>query len=723
MIDSNERLVTDEINRLVPVLGKETANKISRAYLLGDETVRERIFEILDAVKAAVMTKEGMGECMLMEPPPESVAANGDILIGNVNYGNRNMYPLLLKKASLLTHIGVFGSSGYGKTNISYSLIKQLSDNDVPVIVFDFSKRNYRDLISAGMKDRMDIYTVGKNTSPLKFNPLIPPEGVLSSQWMKEFSSIFDHAYWLLGGGRHIILKAMDSVSRTKENPRLGDLRDWIVKYGATNMPARERNWLATAERPFESLCFKELGEVFDCDKGITPSEFFSPGRVTVLELDALDSSDKTFFIEITLQWIRDWLLVSGSREILKGVIILEEAHHVLNREKSKKLGSETVMDLIFREIRELGMGMVYIDQHPSLVSFPALGNTSNHIYMNLGLDTQYSSDVQDASSMLGLNYVDQGYYLRKLPVGSGFVLCRNSPFPHAFLVKFEQFPIKKGYVTDQMVASLMNGRNAFMKDSPLMKSQSRPGYVAGNGIGMKLDIEPVINGLQSNEWELIKILGSGQATFASQIYRLVNISGGMFKKRSQKLVDKGVVGLKTAKMRKNRMNYYYLTELGEAIYEKAFPTSGKKPELKTGGDSRMKASRDAFQSLSPSERIEPVELKDILENLSFDGWKCELVRRRNHEGNEVSPSNEPDTLIIKKGEQNFNIHIKNSADRVPLSPSENFFLCSSPVMKNLTIQKAARLSADFNKGFTIFISTVKDFSESGELEEIEFLV
>ncbi|NIO22878.1 MAG: hypothetical protein GTN38_02525, partial [Candidatus Aenigmarchaeota archaeon] len=93
--------------------------------------------------------------------------------------------------------------------------------------------------------------------------------------------------------------------------PRLKDLKGWLTEYAVSaKMPSRERNWLATAERPLESLCFKELGEVFDCDEGVNPSSFFESGKITILELDSLDTNDKTFFIEIILQWIRDWMVI-----------------------------------------------------------------------------------------------------------------------------------------------------------------------------------------------------------------------------------------------------------------------------------------------------------------------------------------------------------------------------------------------------------------------------
>jgi hypothetical protein len=42
---------------------------------------------------------------------------------------------------------------------------------------------------------------------------------------------------------------------------------------------------------------------------------------------------------------------------------------------------SWTVTDVILREIRELGEAIVCLDQHPSLISKPALGNTYNRLF------------------------------------------------------------------------------------------------------------------------------------------------------------------------------------------------------------------------------------------------------------------------------------------------------------------------------------------------------
>ncbi len=692
MIRRDEKLVEKEIKKLVPVLGKEKSERLKKAYLLGDEMTKSRIIEMIDSVKAAMFSRKELRDTLLMEPPPKGVATKGDLTLGSVLYGRKKMYPATIGREFLLTHMGIFGSSGYGKTNIALCMIKQLSDNNIPVVIFDFSKRNYKDLLSTDLRDRIDIFTVGRDVSPFKFNPLRPPEGVQLSQWMKEFASVFDHAYWLLGGGRHIILKSLDHVYTESENPMLVDIKEWLKEYSSSNkMPSRERNWLATAERPLESLCFKELGEVFNCREGVKPSEFFRPGRITILELDALDTNDKTFFIEITLQWIRDWLLTRGSREELIGTVILEEAHHILNREKSRKLGSETVMDLIFREVRELGLGMIYIDQHPSMVSYPALGNTSTHIYMNLGLDTKQSSDILDASNMLGLDYDEEGGYIRKLPVGQGFMLCRNSEFPNSFTVQFERFGFEKGSVRDQDISDFMKGR--FPVEEPLEERVSREGGnrdlmesgTAEREVKMSTDPRNVpmqkIQEINENDWELIRAIGSGAGSYSSQIYKELRISGSVFNRRADKLIDLGLVEMRKAKIRKSRLNYYYLTRLGDDVF----------------------ATRYGI-----GEEVIEVSLEKVLEMFRMAGWSFE----KKEGGIELDINGKKANIIVENTQDRESIHSALGKNR--------YFLCASDQIKNMVVQEAARRAKE-GKTLTLFVSTVNDFEDRGEFERIEF--
>ena len=651
-MEVHERIVTDEIKKLVPVLGKETSRKLSRAYLLGDEDVRKRIFELLDAVKAGVFSEKDLQDSILLDIPTDE-ESEGEINLGTVVYGNKKMYPFGMKKDAFMSHMAIFGSSGYGKTNLSYSLIRNLSDKGVPVIVFDFSKRNYRDLLNTDMKDKIDIYTVGQDIAPLYFNPLMPPEGIQLSQWMKEFTSIFDHAYWLLGGGTHVILKAMEAVFDEKAKPTLSDIKAWLSSYSQTAGTIREKNWVSTAQRPLDSLCFREVGNIFEADVGTQPSAFFKPGRITVLELDALSTNDKSFFIEITLQWIRDWMLVNAKREVMNGVVILEEAHHILNREKSTKLGSETVMDLVFREVRELGLGVIYLDQHPSMMSYPALGNTSTHVYMNLALDTRYSSDVNDACKMLGIDYDENAHYIKQLPVGRGIVISRNSSFRQPFSMDFEFAGVEKGNIKNSDVENHMSGKIVKPK-----RSEAE---------------------LNDNELKILGTVARGYGATTSQLYKAAKMSGSTFSSIADSLERKGMISKRSVKAGKTRIFYYYLTDNGE------------------------KAAKDAGLADDVESKVDKSRVISLFND---NGWRLELCREPGEGGAE--------RLEFVNNGHTYELVLEERTDRKKIYSDvkmHRHIVCGNEDIKNMVLQSAAKLANEIG-AIDLFVSTVEEIQD-----------
>lgn len=693
---TKDRLFTEEVKKLVPVLGRENVARLERAYLVGDEASRRRIIEMVDLTKARVFADKDLKDAVLVEPLPREYAEGGSVNVGTVLYGRKTLYPLTLKKELLLTHMGIFGSSGYGKTNLVYSLTKTLAEQDVPMLIFDFSKRNYRELLSIPeLKDRVNIYTVGRKTAPFKFNPLAPPEGVSITQWAKEFAEVFDHAYWMMGGGRHVILKILGDVYKkaAPKMPNIVDLKWWMEQYASDASSARERNWVATAERPLESLCFGDTKDVFDCQKGVSPSEFFKKGRITVLELDALDTNDRTFIIEILLQWIRDWLLVSGAKEELKGVIVIEEAHHVLNREKSRRLGSETVIDLIFREVRELGIGMIYTDQHPSLISYPALGNTSSHVYMNLGLDTQHSSDIRDASNMLGLDYREEGGYLRRLPVGHAFFLCRQLEFPHPFLVEFPMVELKKGTVTDDNVKKHMEGRTPQEEASqaPLAETDELGQTVEEEMVeaveeeraeAQEAPAEPDEHG-----WQIVKALGMGLGASTAQVYKAAGMSGSTFKQHVEKLAGQGLVGSTEVKVYRQKAVYYYLPERGLELFSSRYS---------------VKEEPDAAE-----------KFEKALEFFALHGWAYDREREQ--------------LVTRKKGRMLF-VSVETKANREKLSldidrtaREEGHFVCASEAIKTMLLQEAARHAGSEKRELSVHVVTLDELEKGRQFRPFVF--
>ncbi len=565
-----------EVKKLAPVLGRDKVVELEVLYLSGDEKTRSFLEDLVDAIKAAMLSLMPEKDLVIFEPPPKEVAEAGDIYVGDVLYGGIKLSSFLLPMDVLLHHIGIFGSTGYGKTTLVQHLVLELAKKNVPVVIFDFSKRNYRDLLQLHeVREKMRIYTVGRNVSPFYFNPVMPPENVPFSQWSKEFAEIFDHAYWMMGGGRYIVLRALDEIESMSPHKeiRLKDIRAWIYANEDAFTSARERNWAATAKRALDSLCYREIGEAFNPKRSVNPAELFFQPCVTVLELDALSSNDRTFFIEVMLQWLRDWLLVNSKKEELNAVIVVEEAHHILNREKTKKLGTETVTDVIFREIRELGVGIIYTDQHPSLMSYTALGNTSTQLYMNLGLETKHASDVDDAACMLNLVGEEEKDFLRRLKVGEGLVFCRKIEFTKPFYMRFPKVEIEKGKVRDGDLRDFMEGGGFLLtsesetddaskvdkmkeKDKKVTKEKEGEHTYSSAEI-----VEKLKEKFNTRQIVMLKKLARFEAAKASDLYKNMGMSGTTFKRLMRDLVEEGVVDFEEIILNGQNAHIYFIRE------------------------------------------------------------------------------------------------------------------------------------------------------------------
>jgi len=163
-----------------------------------------------------------------------------------------------------------------------------------------------------------------------------------------------------------------------------------------------------------------------------------------VLELDALTNADKTFLIEALLLWIHHYRMAQDQRETFKHAIVIEEAHHILLRKKQEATGEETITDVLLREIRELGESIICLDQHPSLISKPALGNTYTTFAMNL----KHRGDIAMIQDSLLLTS-EQAGYLGRLEVGWSIVRLQGRWF-WPFLVKFPLVKFEKGMISDE---------------------------------------------------------------------------------------------------------------------------------------------------------------------------------------------------------------------------------------------------------------------------------
>lgn len=440
--------VDDICRKLKPVLG----DQIDRLWSLyqaekpdGRKWIHVTLLKLMEH-----HLNQTYGEKKLLLPPPPKKMCSCDYELGRICYGENTVLPFGLLEREWIQHVGIFGRSGSGKTNLGFLIVLALMGKQKPFLIFDW-KRNYRDLLTR-CSDIL-VFTAGRDICPFYFNPLIPPEGTSPSVWLKKLIEIIAHTYFLGEGVKYLLQQALDRAykefglydGKTDVYPTMADVLIWLENL---KTKGRQAEWMSSTLRAISVLCFGEFGKILNVRKPFPMQELLK--RNVILELDALTNSDKTFLIESLLLWLHHYRLGDGKREDFKHAIILEEAHHVLLKSKQEAMGEETITDIILREIRELGESVILIDQHPSLISKPALGNTYTTIAMNL----KHRDDVRAASNAMLLGRGEHEY-LGELEVGSGIVKLQGRWF-RPFLVKFPMVHISKGSITDDELTKKM---------------------------------------------------------------------------------------------------------------------------------------------------------------------------------------------------------------------------------------------------------------------------
>ena len=421
------------LQQLKPVIGKK-ADGLWKMYMLAD-TPEEKA-EIIQIVKlqADKLLDTLSPEQINLIPP--KVSSPGRCKIGTILYG-RNYTPVgdfSIDDNDFIRHVGIFGSTGSGKTTAVYNILKQLTDSDKPFMVLDW-KKDYRDLLKLPeFKDKVLVFTVGRNVSPFHFNPLQKPPGVDDHVWKKHLLEIVCHAYLLGPGAESVIMEHIDDNT-------FADMLDNISK---KKKFGREDLWKSSAKRTLEAINYKGIYEVVNSESFDIPDLL---NKQVILELEGLSESDKVFLIGSLLQWIYYYRMNQPEREVWKHTIFLEEAHHLLLKQPASK--PESQFDVLMREVRVFGQGMIIIDQEPSKLSDSAMANINTKITMNLN----HGADVPAMSKALLLKR-EETAYLGML--GVGYAIIKTGRITLPFLCRLPDFKIRKGVMSDRDVSEHM---------------------------------------------------------------------------------------------------------------------------------------------------------------------------------------------------------------------------------------------------------------------------
>lgn len=450
--------VQEICRQLKSILGRK-ADQYWIAYLTEDQEGKR---ELEAAIRLIAVKHLGLNldnPEVFLSVPPRDIAA-GDYSLGQIQYSGRDYYEFGLREDEWIQHLAIFGRSGAGKTNTVLVLLEGLLSKNKPFLIFDW-KRNYRDLLAVREENTL-VYTVGRKVSSFMFNPLIPPTGTDPVIWLKKLIEIIAGAYYLGEGVMFLLQEALDAVYKEfkvydghpEKYPTFLDVLKWLEE---NPVKGRKALWMDSTLRGIKSICFGPMGSVVNTTNQPNLASLLEHN--VILELDALTNNDKNMIIESMLLWIHHYRLAQPRRETFKHAIFIEEAHHILLR-KPGGSGGEALTDTILREIRELGEAIILVDQHPSLISVPALGNSYTTITMNL----KHRSDVNAVAAAMLLGE-DEDELLGQLPVGSAVVKLQGR-WTQPFQISIPHRAIPKGEINDSKLQNIMKFRNILKTDS-----------------------------------------------------------------------------------------------------------------------------------------------------------------------------------------------------------------------------------------------------------------
>ena len=449
LLEKLEPLIPDEVRqwrRSLVYVDEETRKLLERHI----RVIAERMLGDLDA--------------RLLLPPPSEGTARSTFHLGTVLY-EKDKWPVGLSASEIMQNVAIFGRSGAGKTNVVFHLIQQLTEKKVAWLHLDW-KRNGRDLLPH-LGKTVRVVTPGRPLAPFPFNPFIPPPGLEPNVYLQQVVDILSDAYTLGDGSRSLIEKAIRTCYVKSNAPDLGDVIAAVNEVAATD---RVRGWKISALRALETLRMADLGP--KDPTGQVDVIHALLGGQTIVELNGLSQASKRFLIPLIALWVYYVRLGAPDREQLRLVIILEEAHHVLRHDARR----ETVMTMLLRQCRELGIGIIVVDQHPHLISPAALGNT----YATICLNLKDPRDVKRAGELCLLNEHDRRF-LSLLPVGEGVVKLQDR-YRHPFHVRFPLVRLQKGAVTDEALKRFLywsktdSGRKRFLEQEYQQIRQVRAG-------------------------------------------------------------------------------------------------------------------------------------------------------------------------------------------------------------------------------------------------------
>ena len=220
-------------------------------------------------------------------------------------------------------------------------------------------------------------------------------------------------------------------------------------------------------------------------------------------------------------------------------------------------------MEITFREIREFGEALILLDQHPSQISLPALGNTFATISLNL----KTSKDVNAMAQCMLLENEEKDI-LGSLEVGQAVVKLQGR-VQGPFLIRIPEFQIMKGAVTDEMIRARMGMEEEHEAPANLKSGSQAP----APEVPSPPSVSPPRNGTDDRLWRPSSMTWPlNPESGIAERYKRLGISVRQGQKLIFLLLEAGLIEDHEEFTRVGRLRKIRLTEKGRTFLSKNSP-------------------------------------------------------------------------------------------------------------------------------------------------------
>lgn len=361
-------------------------------------------------------------------------ATDKRINLGSIyNMGKKTDTEVLLDLNSLSMHTFVTGSTGSGKSNAVYHLLREVKKKGIPFLVVEPAKGEYRKIFK-------EVKCYGTNPlmgEMLRINPFSFPDGIHVLEHIDRIVEIFNVCWPMYAAMPAVLKESIEnayksagwdldlSVNEKVDNlyPTFDDvLRELDQTINSSEYSSDTKgDYIGSLSTRIKSLTNGINGRVFVSDEMDLKALFDESAIIDISRVGSVETKSLIMgFVVMKLQEYRMANVTEMNSE-LKHITVLEEAHNLLKKtsteqsaDSSNMVGkSVEMLTNAIAEIRTFGEGFVIVDQAPNLLDTSAIRNTNTKIVFRLPESTD--REITGGSIALQDAQFDE---LSKLPTG-----------------------------------------------------------------------------------------------------------------------------------------------------------------------------------------------------------------------------------------------------------------------------------------------------------------